>query len=119
MNASKKAGLGVQGGICEINGVKAKFGDKVWVFVSAYSPGSEKSDYEKENFRSQLTRTVEEWKRGGSHVVVLGDLNAKIGNEAVDGVIDKYGRLERNVRGERLLKMCSEMEMVIGNTYVL
>ena len=39
----------------------------------------------------------EERKRGGCHVVVLGDLNARVGNEEVLGVMGKYTVPERYV----------------------
>ena len=48
---------------------------------------------------------------------MLGDLNARVGNEGVLGVMRKYGVTGRNVNGERLFKLCSELDLVIGNTY--
>ena len=48
---------------------------------------------------------------------MLGDLNARVGNEEILGVMGKYGGPGRNVSGERLLEMCSELELGIGNTY--
>ena len=55
-------------------------------------------------------------KRGGSHVVVLDDLNASVRNEKVLGVMGKYSVPGSNISGERLLEMCSEMEMAKENT---
>ena len=49
---------------------------------------------------------VEERMRGGIHVVVLGDLNTRVGNEEVLGVMGKYGVPGRNISEERLLEMC-------------
>ena len=46
---------------------------------------------------------------------MLGDLNARVGNEEVHGVMGKYGLPGRNVSGYRLLEMCYEMELVVGN----
>ena len=59
--------------------------------------------------RKKLAEFVEERKRGGCQVIVLGDMNARVGNEELLGVIGKYGVPGRNVSGERLLEMCSEM----------
>ena len=56
-------------------------------------------------------------KRSGCQAFVLGDLNARVGNEEVHGVMGKYGVLGRSVSGDRLLEMCSEMELVEGNTF--
>ena len=41
----------------------------------------------------------------------LRDLIARVGNEEVHGVPG------RNVSGDRLLEMCAEMELVVGNTF--
>ena len=46
-----------------------------------------------------------------------GDLSARVGNEEVVGVMVKYGVPGRNVSGERLLELCSELELMIGNMY--
>ena len=54
--------------------------------------------------------------RGGCQVIVLGDMNAGVGNEEVLGVTGKYGVPGRNVSGKWLLEFCSELELVIGNT---
>ena len=48
---------------------------------------------------------------------MLGDLNARVGNKEVHGAMGKYWVPVRNVSGERLLELCSEMELGIGNTY--
>ena len=48
---------------------------------------------------------------------MLGDLNDRVGNEEMLGVIRKYGVLGRNVSGERLLEWFSELELVVGNTF--
>mgnify|MGYP000179807776 CR=1 FL=1 len=101
-------------------------GGEIWVLVSACGPGSETSGEESDDVRMNQERNavrmkkssecVEERDRGRSHVVLLGDLNVRIGNEEVLGVIGKFGEPGRNLNGERLLQMHSEMETVIGNT---
>ena len=48
---------------------------------------------------------------------MLGHLNARIGDEEVLGVMGKYRVPGRNVRGKMLLELCSELELVIGDTY--
>ena len=78
---------------------KTKFGGEVWFFISAYSPGREVSEKRKGAFRSELSGCVEERKRSGSHVVVLGDLNARLGNEEVLELTRKHVK-GRNVSGE-------------------
>ena len=52
-----------------------------------------------------------------NYVVVLGDLNARVGDGEVEGVVGKYGVTGENESGERLLDMCVEQELVIGNSF--
>ena len=41
-----------------------------------------------------------------NYVVVLGDLNARVGDGEVEGVVGKYGVPGGNESGERLVNMC-------------
>ena len=52
-----------------------------------------------------------------NYVVVLGDLNARVGDGEVEGVVGKYGVPGEHESGERLLGMCVEQELVIGNSF--
>ena len=50
-------------------------------------------------------------------VVVLGDLNCRVGNEVIDGIVGQHGVPGRNESGERLLEMCAEQELVVGDSW--
>ena len=39
---------------------------------------------------------------------MLGDLNARVGNEVIEGIVGRHGVPGINERGERLLEMCTE-----------
>ena len=65
--------------------VKIRFGGELWAFVSVYGPGSERSEEEREEFWGLLNETVE------CIVVVLGDLNARVGDDPIEGVIGNWG----------------------------
>ena len=85
------------------------------MFISAYGPGSEKSEEEIEEFCNEL-KCVGSFVRNES-VVVLGDLNARVGNEVIEGIVGRQGVPGRNESGERLLEMCTEQELVVGNSW--
>ena len=51
------------------------------------------------------------------YVVVLGDLNARVGDVEIEGVVGKYGVPGRNESGESLIQMCLVNEMSVGNTF--
>ena len=54
--------------------------------------------------------------RNGS-VVVLGDLNARVGNEVIEGIVRQHVVPGRNESGDRLLEMCVEQELVVGYSW--
>ena len=86
--------------------VRVRMGRECWAFVSAYGPGCERSEEERDEFWNYLTRCV-----------VLGDLNARVGDGEVEGVVGKYGVPAENESGERLLDMCVGQELAIGNSF--
>ena len=50
-------------------------------------------------------------------ICVMGDLNAKVGNEIHTNVIGKYGLGKRNDRGERLIQFCQQNKLFVTNTW--
>ena len=51
-------------------------------------------------------------------MAVLVDLNARVGNEVIEGIVGRHGVPRRNESGERLLEMCAEQELVVGNSWL-
>ena len=50
-------------------------------------------------------------------LIVMGDLNAKVGDERIHDVVGPYGLGEKNERGERLIEWCCAHELIIANTW--
>ena len=77
--------------------VRVKIVRESWVFISAYGPGpvSERSEEEIEEFWSKLTECVGSLGRNES-VAVLGDLNARVGNEVIEGMVGQQRVPGRN-----------------------
>ena len=98
--------------------VRMRFGADSWVFVSAYGPGKDKSDKEAEIFWDELRNCIQDF-RVGEKVVVLGDLNARVGSCAIPGIIGNFGVEGVNDNGEKMIEMCGECEMAVGNTFFL
>ena len=95
--------------------VGLKFGQERWVIVSAYGPGKEKHPNEVDQFWEELRDCVNSFD-DNINVMVLGDLNARVGNTVIAGVVGRYGVPEVNHSGENLIDICLEQELVIGNT---
>ena len=47
---------------------------------------------------------------------IIGDLNAKVGNQEIPGVTGKFGLGVQNEVGQRLIEFCQENTLVIANT---
>ena len=47
---------------------------------------------------------------------LIGDLNAKVGNQEIPGVTGKFGLEIQNEAGQRLIEFCQENTLVIANT---
>ena len=96
--------------------VRVRMDRECWAFVSAYGPGCEKSEEERDEFWNELTRCVDGLSTR-NYVVVLGDLNARVGDGELECVVGKYGVSGENESGKRLLDMCVEQELAIGNSF--
>ena len=96
--------------------VRVRMGNECWAFVSAYGLGCERSEEMQDEFWNDLTRCVDGLSTR-NYVVVFGDLNARVGDGEVEGVVGKYGVPGENESSERLLDMCVEQELVIGNSF--
>lgn len=96
--------------------VRMKFGREEWVFLSVYAPGTERGEDERDVFWEDLNEVLERFDPR-VNVVLMGDMNARVGDECVEGVVGRWGVPGRNESGERLLEVCMEKELVIGNTW--
>ena len=47
---------------------------------------------------------------------IIGDWNAKVGNQETPGVTGKFGLKMQNEAGQRLIEFCQENTLVIANT---
>ena len=78
-----------------------------------YGPGSEKSEEEIEEFWNEFSECVESFGRSES-VVLLGDLNARVRNEVIEGIVGRHGVPLRNESSERLLESRSQWWVIVG-----
>ena len=85
------------------------------MFTSAYGLGCKRSEEEIEEFWSELSECVASFGRNGS-VLVLEDLNNRVGNEVIELIVGQHRVPGRNQSGKRLLEMCAEQELVVGNS---
>ena len=86
------------------------------VVIAVYGPGMEKEQSEREAFWDNLNECMSEF-RDNERVLVMGDLNAKVGDRERAGVVGRHGVKGVNENGERLIEMCCERRLIVGNTW--
>ena len=96
--------------------IKLKLERETWVIISAYGPGSERNIEQRDAFWLALEDCITDFD-DDVNVVLLGDLNARVGNRVIDGVVARYGVQGVNDSGVKLTEMCAGLELAIGNTF--
>ena len=79
--------------------MRMKIGTSKYVIVGAYGPGAEKKKEDRDSFWYDLGELVGSFD-SDEIVCVLGDLNARVGDSKVQGVIGDYGVPGMNESGE-------------------
>uniref|UniRef100_A0A8D8L8K4 Craniofacial development protein 2 n=1 Tax=Cacopsylla melanoneura TaxID=428564 RepID=A0A8D8L8K4_9HEMI len=81
-----------------------------------YAPTAQSTEEDLELFYKDLEYSVKKMK---SHdiTVVMGDLNAKVGEEKYKNISGQFGLGTRNDRGSRFLEFCEEHKLSIMNTF--
>ncbi len=85
-----------------------------WLF-QVYAPVNDAGDDEKESFWGRLRDEVE-FRRRGAKVIVMGDVNGRVGNRQEDWeIVGRHGEEEINENGESCLELCRGSELVVMN----
>ena len=84
---------------------------------SVYAPTLQAEPAEKDKFYSEL-RSLLQSTPADDKVLILGDFNARVGQDAVawKGVLGRHGVGNCNDNGRLLLEFCTEQQLVITNT---
>ena len=48
---------------------------------------------------------------------MLRGLNVRVRNKVIEGIVGQHRVPGRNERGERLLELCAEQELVVGDSW--
>lgn len=84
--------------------------------IQVYAPTAEKSDELIEEFYDQL-KDLMKLVKNNEVTIIMGDFNAKVGNESEDEIVGRYGLGTRNERGDRMVQFCREHKLAICNTF--
>ena len=80
--------------------------------IQVYAPTSNAEEAEIEWFYEELLELT--LKKGV--LFIIGNWNAKVGNQEIPGVTGKFGLGVQNESGQRLTEFCQENALVIANT---
>ena len=97
-------------------GVQINCRPKPISIIQVYAPTADKPDKEVERFYKEIEEVKKKLRRDGP-LIIMGDVNAKVGNVAEKSAVGKYGLGERNERGTRLVEFAEKHRLVICNTH--
>ena len=83
--------------------------------IQVYAPTSNAEEAEVEQFCEDLQDLLEITPKKDV-LFIIGDWDAKVGNQEVPGVTGKFGLGEQNEAGQRLIEFCQENTLVTANT---
>ena len=84
--------------------------------LQVYAPKSTAEEEEMENFYEKVQHVVGEIPRGDV-TYVIGEWNAKVGQDETNGTTGRFGLGEQNERADQLVKFCSRNDLLIMNTF--
>uniref|UniRef100_A0A0P4VZ55 Endonuclease/exonuclease/phosphatase domain-containing protein n=1 Tax=Scylla olivacea TaxID=85551 RepID=A0A0P4VZ55_SCYOL len=84
--------------------------------IQVYAPTGDHSDDEVDAFYEQVDSA---WGlcKPGEVTLVMGDLNAKVGEGRSGNVVGSFGLGERNERGDKWVEWCESWDQVIMNMF--
>ena len=83
--------------------------------IQVYAPTSNTEEAEVEQFYEDLQDLLKLTPKKDVHFII-GDWNAKVGNQEIPGVSGKFGLGVQNEAGQRLIEFCQENALIIANT---
>ena len=84
--------------------------------IQVYDPTSNAEEAEVERFDEDLQDLLELTPKKDA-LFIIGDWNAKVGNQETHGVTSKFGLGVHNEAGQRLTEFCQEHALVTANTH--
>ncbi|XP_068082527.1 cation-independent mannose-6-phosphate receptor [Anabrus simplex] len=82
--------------------------------IQIYAPTTEAEEEDIDQFYEDLRELLQLTPKKDI-ILIIGDWNAKVGNQTADGVIGKFGLGITNEAGQRLLEFCQDNSLVITN----
>ena len=99
-----------------ILGIRLKAHPVGMVLVQVYAPTSEATEEEMEVFYDDVAQLVKEQKKSADCLIIMGDLNGKVGAGKEEDIIGPYGIGNRNRNGQLLVDCSRRHNLMAANT---
>lgn len=96
--------------------VEINLGQEKLNLIAVYAPDTGRGKQERDAFYDGLQRVIDTIPVR-EKLVILGDLNARIGDHVVPGVKHRFNEPTSNESGDELVEFCSVNELRINNTF--
>ncbi|GFO42887.1 craniofacial development protein 2-like protein [Plakobranchus ocellatus] len=84
--------------------------------IQVYAPTSDNEGVEVEKFYKEIEK-AKIYLKSQDIVIIMGNFNAKVGDERVEDVIGPSNIGAENERGSRLIERCQINDFIITNTW--
>lgn len=88
--------------------------------IQIYAPTEDSDMRDKDSFYEELQRTIDKVQARNRHVMIIGDWNARTGNNKQQGygtMGDHGGEETLNNNGQRMIDFCINNQVLIGNSW--
>ena len=84
--------------------------------MQVYTPTQDHDGGEIEKFYREIQNGIK-YAKSDEVICIMGDLNAKVGDERYQNMVGMHRLGRRNERGERLIQFCQENNLILANTW--
>lgn len=84
--------------------------------IQVYAPKQDHEDEEFKKFYQEIQGGIK-YVKSDEVIFVMGDLDAKVGNEKYPSIVGAHGQGKRNERGEQMIHFCQRDKLLIPNTW--
>jgi len=96
--------------------VTLKFPQAKWCLLSFYAPDISKPKEQREEFYEDLQYVIDQIPKDAL-LIMMGNMNARVGNMPVPGVKQRFNEDKINDNGDLLTNFCSMNSLQINNTF--
>lgn len=93
-----------------------KVNGQMITIIAVYGLNDDTKREKKDEFFELLGERIEKINKA-HEVIIIGDLNCRVGKKEGDKVIGKYGEETKNDNGNRLIELCKEYKLMVANTF--